>query len=187
VGQNGANSMLQSVPRLKVFVRKDFLSKEPEDAVFYEKAYLVSIHARPNEPFLFSVHLQSGALFSGLPVHALSLKEIDLKNKDLVEPTKLGYWGALSDEIQTIQISYLKNYLVRYQNHSGFYLFSIEPTLGGYTEDPEQYKLMHVIAFQTGQIGIYPNNDLLFIDEHFVDESLPTGHYRRNSKKRYAW
>ena len=137
-------------------------------------------------PLLFTVHLESGALFSGLPIDALMCDrygEADLTSKiigtELAQP-----YSCLEGDIQCVQYWYLKDYKVickvGNQVLNGRYLFTIDYSGDGLADDPEQYKSHNIIVLSNGNMVALPNNMCLFEDGHFTGELKEFPKYKRN-------
>ncbi|MCA2654529.1 hypothetical protein [Microcystis sp. M061S2] len=169
-----AAKMIIDVPRIKLLVDRSFLGPKLKG---YENAYLYSVTGIINRPLLFNVHLESGALFSRLPIHALFTKPAP-------KPPPLNIlmpWGVIGNKIQCIEHEYLKNYEVLTSLGTGRYLFTIDQFDGGFSEDPEQHKTMNIIAIDDGWLAALPNNMCRFLDRHFTNHELPTAYERQSA------
>lgn len=140
------------------------------------EAYLFAVTLLLNRPLLFTVHTIHGAVYSRLPIEALSWKE---------KPQDNSYdkWGAIAGSGEFVQHPYLKDYRVKIGKEQGYYFGTIDYNEGGFAQDPEQHKTSNLILMEKGGIWIVPNNECLFVDEHFTKEikekDLP---YKRNKK-----
>lgn len=166
--------MIADCPRIKVKVRREFLNPKLKG---YENAYLYSVTGNINCPLLFNVHLESGALFSRLPIHALCIQECIQIPLKVCMP-----WGVIGQRIQVIEHEYLKNYEVLTSIGTGQYLFTVDQFDGGFAEDPEQHKTMNIIGIHDGPLVALPNNSCRFLDKHFTDDTLPTDYTRQSTR-----
>lgn len=176
-------SFTVDIPSLLVKVDKEFLGIRPElGEDKCENAYLIAVTSIFGRPMFFTVHLESGALFSRLPITAIKcdrFNEIDYRSHLSIE--KLQPYSCLNGEIQYISYKHLKDYQVsarigrRY--FCGNYLFTIDYSGKGLTEDPEQFKTHNVVVLSNGSLAALPNNYLLFKDGYFTKGECPK--YRR--------
>jgi hypothetical protein len=180
------------LPTIKVWVQESYLTG---DKLFgTQEAYLVGVKSQANEALKFTVHLNSGALWSGLPIEAVGMYE-DFHvqyGTDVLQP-----FSCLEGSIQVIQYPYLINYEAEASLFvgdekrvlKGSYLFTIDVQGQGLSNDPEQYKTHNVIELHdSGQLAALPNNYCRFIDKHFVDkvQADKVQYYKRASTKFYA-
>lgn len=171
------------LPYLKCFVRSEFLYAGDCEGDL-ESAYAFSVTAFVNRPLLFTVHLDSGALFSGLPIWALV--SADVKANAIALPEEdLQPWGCLGERVSVIQHKYLRDYeglcKIKTREILGAYVatFVFLPD-GGFEEDPSQSKTMNLMALRSGQFALLPNNMILFRDKHFTGRVEKWPKYRRN-------
>jgi hypothetical protein len=156
-----------NTPTIKVAVDQSFLNGERGIV----EGYLVHIRAIPSRPLLFSVHLASGALYSGLPIHALYSPESSRALPKSLEEAQP--WSCL--EVAKLEvIDYFKDYNVRLLSTGqiGRYLFSVDYVGEGLAQDPEQYKMHHIIALEDSCLVAMPNNYIVFEDKHFTETQV---------------
>lgn len=164
--------MILDIPLFKCFVKQDYITDDFDDG--FTEAYCFAVTILESRPLLFTVHTIDGAVYSRLPIWAL----VTTKYHVQVTPKQLDCWGAISSVGGVIEHKYLKDYKVKIGEKTGKYAFTIDYFDGGFSQDPEQHKCSHVVFLDDGTIGAFPNNMILFLDDHFVE---PTGlKYRRN-------
>lgn len=164
--------MINNIPYTKAYIKNNYI----KNTLGLTECYIVAVTTMLNRPHLFTVHTIDGALYSRLPIQAFVHKDISNLYREFdcySGKLNLDEYGTISSNSQVIQLNYLKDYEVNIltYNMSGRYLFSIEPTEGAFSEDPEQSKLLHFIKLDNGQFGIFPNNKLKFMDNYFTKES----------------
>jgi hypothetical protein len=173
-----------NIPTLKVKIIKSYLTQDGADAMLTEDAYLISAKCVSGRPILFTVHLESGAVYSSLPIEALrctKYSEHFVYNSDL-KTEELQPFTCLDGPAQLIEYEALKDYQVKTKlGIDGRYLFTIDYAGGGLAEDPEQFKTHNVIVLDSGQLCALPNNYCLFVDKHFT-ETKEFPKYTRSSK-----
>lgn len=167
-------NFLLDIPRLKVYVRRDYMTNDQGQG--REEAYLFAVTLLESRPLLFTVHTEYGAVYSRLPIEALAWKP---------KPTDNSYdmWGAISGNGIVVQHAYLKDYSVDVPIYKGRgrYWCTIDYYDGGFAQDPEQHKTTNIILADNGAIWALPNNECLFRDSHFTKYSKNLT-YKRNSK-----
>ena len=174
--------MFHSIPSLPICVDNHYISPEKAGV---EKAYLVGITTQRNQPLLFTVHLQSGALYSRLPIEALYSFRFGGRLDFLFETKDLQPWSCLSDTSQVYAIDHLRYYDVRVKINKvelpAHYLMTVDYFGDGLADDPEQFKTHNLVVLPNCQIAALPNNRCLFVDQYFTTgDSWPR--YQRRSK-----
>lgn len=179
-----------NIPSLPVLVKRRYLNPGLEG---FEKAYLITATAISGRPLFFGVHLESGALYTRLPITALVC---DRYNEDVIHTQYSSLslqdsqpWSCLEGNVQYICYDHLKGSraMIRIPSTKekiyGHYLFTIDYEGDGLTEDPGQYKSHNVVALDGGSMVAYPNNYMLFLDDYFTDnEDHKFPDYRRQEK-----
>lgn len=166
--------MNSNIPYIHCYVNGKFIGVEG-----WEECYVFAVTTLLNRPLLFTAHLESGAVYSRLPLVAFSpIPEGHKMDKRDCDP-----WGSISPVNQVIRFDYLKDYAVlrnreNPEDTEGRYLFSIDAISEGYAEDPEQHKILHVVEFDDHYAAL-PNNMIHFPDTHFTTKIR---RYKRNTK-----
>lgn len=160
-----------SIPFFKAKVRREYLHNLEEGFGEFEDCYVFAITSILNRPLLFHVHTESGAVFSKLPIQSLCRIPCAVPEYQV--------WNALGNSIHAVTLAYLKDYWVKTKFGEGRYMFSLDFFDGGFSEDPEQQKILHMIELQDGNYLTASNNHCLFLDSHFTTERPIT--YKRNS------
>lgn len=163
-----------------VNVKNEFLG--PKMPAGTTKAIWHGVYCRPGQILMAHVLLESGAHWSGLPLHAMSMSD----NFDR-GPFELMPWAAMGDDIEAFKIEYLHGLacVVRKPfeepgRHTGVMIDWSD----GFSEYPEEHKPLNLIVLQSGQFALVPNNFVYFRDKHFVDDRAKEHmkHYLRGSK-----
>lgn len=163
--------MLINVPTFPVLVCNQFITSNSVNG--YTKAYLVAVRCLKSRPLLFSLHLENGALYSGVPSSSIfglnSTKSTALKVHE-AQP-----WSCLESPANSLIYSHLKDYTVQINSPEykgkGQYLFTIDYSGEGLAQDPEQHKTHNIIATDDGPLVAMPNNYCLFSDRYSTSES----------------
>lgn len=137
------------------------------------------VYAREGQILLCHVLLESGAHWSGLPLHGLS------RTHDFsLTPAQLMPWCAMGTETVVWDARYLHGLVVNLHTgvvargrHTGL----IIDWADGFSRYPQEHKPLNLVALDAGQFALVPNNYLTFEDAHFVNDRARAsmGHYRR--------
>ena len=140
-----------------------------------------AIHSREGQVLMCHVILETGAHWSGLPIHAISTSEnFDFSHQKLMP------WGCMGDELTTTRLSYLEGLKVDYfkENILGRHTGIVIDWKDGFSRYPQEHKPLSLVELDQGQFALIPNNFYLLDDKHFVNSSKKdeTKHYLRNEK-----
>lgn len=171
-----------NTPAIKVYVNRKYLtdSKSKDELI---EAYLLAVDCRPNDRIRFTCLLQSGWIWSGLPIEAMWCARFNSIRTKIQRKTEvLQPYSCLESPATLFQYESIKhaNLTVKGLGPAN-YLFTINYTGQGFAECPEQYKTHNVVVMANGQLGAFPNNYLL-VDEPWFTEKLETKDYTRDTK-----
>ena len=169
--------MIQA-PKVKLLVDNKFLGLTNSGLT---QAYLLALDCRMSSFIRFTVYLESGAVWSGLPIEALycdrfnSVQMDDKLTTDVLQP-----FSCLEGPTSIVEYEILKNASVMSRGlGSGNYLFTINYQGNGLAEDPEQYKTHNIIVLESGRLAALPNNYLRFKDNWFSYQANQPVEYKR--------
>jgi hypothetical protein len=168
----------KNLPPLKVFVRNEFLYDQQSGHGEFTEGWLHAIRSIKGLGFQFYVLLETGALFTGLPLHALCVK----KDAPKWELAKTQLWDNLSYDISVIQFDFIKGMscevlLKDKTRETGSYIFTVDyahpsDNSNGLSETPNEWKSAHFIELNNGNIVAYPPNRILFKDASLIDPNV---------------
>jgi hypothetical protein len=121
------------------------------------------VYCREYQTLSCHVFLESGAHWSGLPLHALSVTE------DFIHPPEfLMPWAGMGEEIETVYMPFLEGMEIpsHFARHTGI----IIDWKDGYSRYPQEHKPLNLIQMGSGQFALLPNNHLIYKEKHFVNE-----------------
>jgi hypothetical protein len=147
------------------------------------RAVLHGVCARLGQVILGHVLLETGAHWTGVPIHGIFCKEnvsteFDLKS---IQP-----WGAMGEEINVCHLPYLEGLRIEIFNKKwlGRSTGIIIDWNDGFSRHPEQHKPLHLLQMDTGHYSLQPNNYIRWSDPSFVEVEkwIETKNYRRGDK-----
>ncbi len=165
-----------NLPPLQVKVLNKFLNGKDG----HTEGTLISVRALMNQAFQFSVLLESGALYTGLPISALT-------NNEALPLNLAQAYDCIGSSIEVITFDLLRymRCTVKFFNNDVYkavYLFTIDfVDNNGLARHPTQWKQFHVLRLDTGSLVAYPQYRIRFLDEAFcVDADKPMPAYEFN-------
>lgn len=127
-----------------------------------------AVYSRPGQLLMAHVLLESGAHWSGLPLHAISTSESFTR-----EPHELMPWYAMGNNIEAFGINYLQGLPCmtrRPFEEKGRHTGIMIDWSDGFSEYPQEHKPLNLIELESGQFALLPNNFVYFTDKHFTNE-----------------
>jgi hypothetical protein len=173
-----------NLPPIRVFVWTRFLFDDDSKYEGKTAGHLVSVRGRQNQALQFSVLLDNGALFTGLPAHAITFTE-DLFN-GVLKLQEAQMWDCISDDIEVFCMETLRYAECKVNPDIinpklGKYLFTIDFVGEGFSRHPTHWKQLHAVETNDGYLMLYPQYRILFTDKALFERSeLPK--YEANSK-----
>lgn len=169
--------MNANTPPLQVKVRGDYLGIDKP----YEHGTLVSVKALSNQALQFSVLLESGALYTGIPINML----VDLDSNCDLTLSNAQMYDNIGSVVSVIVLDLLRYMTCTVKLNSGDivkgkYLFTIdfEDFLARH---PVQWKQFHVISTSRGWVA-YPQYRIRFTDEALCPNQESGMNYSYNTK-----
>jgi len=124
-----------------------------------------AVYGRPYQLLLCHVMLESGAHWSGLPLHAISTTE-DFS----IEHNKLMPWKTMGNDMDVIQLDYLEGLKVETKVGPGRHTGIVIDWKDGYSRYQQEHKPLNLVQLHSGQFALQPNNYCKFTDDHFTSE-----------------
>jgi hypothetical protein len=164
----------QNLPPIEVFVWDRFLYDNNSNYEGKTQGHLVCVRARQNQALQFSVILNNGALFTGLPSHAITFRS-DLYYNPVLNLQDSQMWDCISDDIEVFTMESLRyaECIVKGDqiSLSGKYLFTIDFVGEGYSRHPTHWKQIHAVQTNCGYLLLYPQYRIIFTDKALCEES----------------
>lgn len=138
-----------------------------------------AIYCREYQTLMAHVLLESGAHWSGLPLHAISTSNDFSWDRQQLMP-----WAAMGDCMETFHAKYLEGLECLVQQpiaSAGRHTGIIIDWVDGYSRYPSEHKPLNLLQLQNGQFALLPNNFVTYTDKHFTNDSAKENlkHYKR--------
>jgi hypothetical protein len=124
------------------------------------------VYARPYQTLYCHVLLESGAHWSGLPLHAISAtQDFSLAQEQLMP------WGSMGEETEAWHVHYLEGLKCNVHapiQAAGRHTGIIIDWADGFSRYPQEHKPLNLIERSDGRFLLFPNNYCRFMDFHFT-------------------
>ena len=172
-----------NLPPIPVFIHDRFLFDGDSSQTGKTAGHLISVRAQQNQALQFSVLVATGALFTGLPAHAISFRSDEFN--PILQLSDAQMWDCISNRIDVFTMETLRyaECVVRGNGHTwtGKYLFTVDFVGDGFSRHPEHWKQLHAVETLSGHFVLYPQYRIQFIDKALLgEEKLPV--YKANTK-----
>lgn len=138
----------------------------------WEEAVWFGLTSVPHRAWGCTVMLKCGAVYRGLPLHALCHDRVGFDQKWTLGEAQR--WDCFGYNFQPIRYDYLRELDIelwvpkRGCWFAGHYLFTAEPYEDSYSLEPSQTKSHNFFALVNGRYGCAPNNNVLWKESSFV-------------------
>lgn len=172
-----------NLPKARVYIRQDAFGGSHEE---FEPAWLISVRAIRNRPFVFQVWVDAyAACYDKIPPQCVYWRKPE-KYHNPLPLHKIQMWECLSgsvelwQKLQLVDVPMLVNLGKGEQPATGHYWFTLDflpegNSFGlldvGDVELLEEHKEGNVIKLENGQIAIYPNNRLKWLPVSLTTQS----------------
>ncbi len=168
--------LVANTPRVRCYVRKEFLYNFEKGFGEYVPCIWVSIKSMSRRAFFIESYLpEYGALYDKLPLEAYVSRNHNLDRDKFLPLDHLQIWDCLSYDLTVIQKSFLMNlsgkfYAKNKQWYHGNYMFTVDNYASdeyldvGDSENPEDHKSYNFLELENGQYAAQPNNRCIFLD-----------------------
>ena len=155
-----------------VWVNNKYLGPKMPEGVTYGLWH--GIHSRYGQVPMAHVLLETGANWSGLPLHAMSDAQGSPEKWIEKEVNDLCPWTAMGPDIEAWGANYLEGLEVEHfrKGWKGRHTGVVIDWSNGFDKFPQEHKPLNLIALFDGQYALLPNNYCKFRDDHFIKEEL---------------
>ena len=146
-----------------VWVDQSFIRK---DAKGFEPCVWFGLYSHPGRAWGCHVMLECGAVYRGLPPHALAFSD-DPQTEWGIKDSQL--WDCYGYKFSLLRYTYLTSLQARTSDDLLCdYLFTAVPIEDGFSEHPSQSKEFMFMQTDGDRLLILPTNKLRFIDKSFT-------------------
>lgn len=177
-----------NIPTIKISVLDSYLTNNL-NIITETNGYLMSVKSVDGNALAFTVLLETGAIFSNLPIEAIRCYRYDnfkTKNLKVYNTKELQPYSCLDGDIQIIEYSLLRHsdMLIRLNGEDvdAKYLFTIDYNGTSLADDPEQRKTHNIVQLSNNQIAAMPNNKSLIVNKSLTTINGWPSMYRRINK-----
>lgn len=155
---------LAPIPFFECLVRREYTRNLEDRLGEYLSAKAIAVRCQRGRMLAFQVVFDDeagGAMFL-LPIEALVWKDCPKQDQNDVCP-----WDCLSDTFSAATLELLSGMrcVVLPRRLAGRYMFTVQYGHSELADDPTQHKQHHVVRFDDGWFGAFPNNRLLMDDK----------------------
>ena len=174
-----------NLPPIEVYIWNRFLYDNDSNYDGKTSGHLMAIRARQNQALQFTVLLENGALFTGLPSNAITFRE-DCPNPILnLQDSQM--WDCVSDDVEIFCIESLRyaqcEVLGDQIAAAGMYLFTVDFVGEGYSRHPTHWKQLHAVQTLSGDLLLYPQYRIIFLDKALNSNKPELPKYKANTRQ----
>jgi hypothetical protein len=141
----------------------------------FVKVTVFAAQSNPDRAMMFHVLTDDGLVRSRVPIHMLCHKE----TAPQIPLDYLQLWDCFSVNCTVIAYDYLKAARIKAilkdkQELWGDYMMTFDWYDNAYSDEPTQYKSLHLIRLDNGCYTLQPNNRIYWKHMSFVTKSFPT-------------
>ena len=163
-----------NLPHFYCLLRKEHLYGGVDHIGEFEKVCVFAAQSNAGRALLFHVMLDNGTIRSRVPVSMLCFSE----NAEALPLDYLQLWDCYSENVSVIEYDYLsemrcKVILKDGSEHWGSYMMTFDWYRNPFSDEPTQYKCLHMIALDNGCLTLQPNNRIFWRDMSFTTKPFP--------------
>jgi len=156
------------------YIRKEHLYQHKTHIGEYDKVLVFGAQSCSGKALTFHVMTDYGIVRSRVPIHMLCSKP-DTKHLPL---DYLQLWDCFDENVSVVEYETLfdcraKVVLKDRTEHWGNYLMTFDWYRNSYSDEPSQYKSLHMIELDNGNFTLQPNNRIYWKNMSFVTKSFP--------------
>ncbi len=156
------------------FLRKEHMYQHKDHIGEFDKVMVFGAQSCSGRAMTFHVMTDYGLIRSRVPIHMLCWKE-DAPQMPL---DYLQLWDCFHENVSVVQYETLldtraKVVLKDKSEHWGEYVMTFDWYRNSYSDEPTQYKCLHMIALDNGNYTLQPNNRVFWKNMSFVTKPFP--------------
>lgn len=166
--------IFDKIPYIRGFVRREYTRDLTDGHGEFLPAVFVGVRCVRGLSLQFQAWFVDGSAAGAcylVPIEACVIKPCPVPDKNLVQP-----WDTFSSDfgVGRIDLFHRSRVYVLPDRAPARYEFTIDFAGTDLADDPEQHKHLHVVKFDAGHLGAFPNNRLLVEDLAFMKSVTDT-------------
>lgn len=162
-----------NIPHFYCLLRKEHLYQDKNFKGEYEKVTVFGAQSSPSRAMLFNVMLDNGTIRSRVPINKLCSKPCEIQQLDLLQ-----LWDCFSIKSTVISYDYLNGARAKviFKDKTscwGNYMMTFDWYDNPYSDEPSQYKCLHMIELDNGNYTLQPNNRIFWKEMSFTTKPFP--------------
>ncbi len=162
-----------NIPHFYCLLRKDHLYQGESHLGEYEKVTVFSAQSNSERALLFNVLLDNGTMRSRIPIHKICSKSCEEQPLDYLQ-----LWDCFSKNVSVIPYDYLRGarakVIFKDKSHCwGNYMMTFDWYDNAFSDEPSQYKCLHMIELDNGNYALQPNNRIYWKHMSFTTKPFP--------------
>lgn len=174
------HSLTASLPQhLYARVRRQFVTNNTEYTGL-DNCIIHAVSCKPAQALTFSILLENGAQYRGVPIHAFVLGQNKIQSIPRVaELQSHQVWGCFGTTFSIIDMTFSKGLSAEWRGADGTTFsgrglgWAIEFHNDGYSNAPQQDKSFNMLISDEGYLAAMPNNRVRWWEDSFTDWELP--------------
>ena len=163
-----------NVPHFYCLLRKQHLYGGVGHEGEFENVCVFSAQSNAGKALLFNVMLDNGTIRSRVPIHMLC----HIEGSPEIPLDYLQRWDCYSENISVIEYEYLSEMRCKviFKDKSenwGSYCMTFDWYRNPFSDEPTQYKCLHMIRLDNGSYTLQPNNRIYWRDMSFTTKPFP--------------
>ena len=164
-----------NIPHFYAYMRKEHMYQHVNHIGEFVKVVVFAAQSNSERALLFHVLTDDGIIRSRVPIHMLCSK-IDSPTLPL---DYLQLWDCFSINCTVTAFDYLKGSRAKVilkdgTSHWGNYMMTFDWYDNPFSDEPSQYKCLHMIALDNGNYTLQPNNRIFWKHMSFVTNPFPS-------------
>ena len=156
------------------YLRKEHMYQHKTHIGEYDKVLVFGAQSCAGKALTFHIMTDYGIVRSRVPIHMLCSKP-DTKQLPL---DYLQLWDCFDENVSVVEYDALfdcraKVILKDHTEHWGNYLMTFDWYRNSYSDEPSQYKSLHMIELDNGNFTLQPNNRIYWKNMSFVTKPFP--------------
>lgn len=162
-----------NIPHFYCLLRKEHLYQNNKHFGEYENVAVFGAQSNAGKALLFTVMLDNGTIRSRVPIHMLCHKESKANQLDVLQ-----LWDCFSENVTVTTYNFLRGARAKVifkdkTNCWGNYMMTFDWYDNPYSDEPSQYKCLHMIKLDDGNFALQPNNRIFWKEMSFTTKPFP--------------